>query len=73
MALHQTIDAEKLALYREVYQERYPEDDPDTALNKGAIENKASKLFFLNEAGERCLWGPGMCLSGPLVFFFFKY
>jgi hypothetical protein len=63
MALHQTIDAEKLALYRELCQERYPEDDPDTALNKGVIKNKASELFFLNEAGERCLWGPGMCLA----------
>ena len=62
MALQQKVDAETLALAHERAQHNYPDHNPDIALNKYIVANKISNLFFLNEAGERCLWGPGQYL-----------
>lgn len=59
MALHQTVDAETLAWYYKHAQRQYPDDDFETALNKWIKEEKEPGLFFLNEAGERCIWGAG--------------
>jgi hypothetical protein len=63
MAPHRIADAETVARYKEWAQEKCPEDDPDTALNKYVIKDKTQGIFFINETGDRCLWGDGKCLS----------
>jgi hypothetical protein len=63
MALHQTVDAETLAWYYERAKRQYPDDNPETALNKLIIKEKRPEVFFLNESGERCVWGAGKFFS----------
>lgn len=69
MALHQTVDTETLARYKERAQRKYPYDDPETALNQLIIDKRISDVFFINEAGERCVWGTGEC-GQELIFCF---
>jgi hypothetical protein len=63
MALHQTVDAETLAWYNERAKKHYPDDNPETALNKLIIKEKKPEMFFFNESGERCIWGAGKFFS----------
>jgi hypothetical protein len=63
MALHQTVNAETLAWYHERAKRHYPDDNPETALNKLIINEKRPEDFFLNESGERCVWGAGKFFS----------
>ena len=63
MALPQTVDAETLAWYYERARRQYPDDNPETALNQWIIKEKKSSMFFLNESGERCVWGAGKFFS----------
>jgi len=69
MILHQTVDAKFLEPAKEVSHERYPEDPPEIALNKWVIESKLPGFFFLDDSGERFLWGGGECLfTMPIIF-----
>ena len=72
MTLQQTIDTESLASHQKEAQHDYPNDDPDFALSKYIAKNKLSDLYFLNEAGERCLWGPGQYHLGILLVYCLK-
>lgn len=64
MALKLDVNAEYLGNAQDLAQHDYPNDDSDVALNKFIVGNKMPNLFFLNEAGQRCLWGPGKYHSG---------
>jgi len=63
MAPHQTVDAELLAWYYERAKRHYPDDNSETALNKWIIKEEKPEMFFLNEFGERCVWGAGKFFS----------
>jgi hypothetical protein len=60
MALYQKVHTVILAHYKELSLQEFPEDDPDDALNKLIIRDQIKDVFFLNQAGERCLWGKSM-------------
>ena len=69
MPIHQRVDAQFLEPAKQQSQEKYPDDPPEIALNKWVIEQKLDGFFFLNETGERFLWGAGECLTWLLQFF----
>jgi len=59
MALQQTTDGWTLDLYRSDADKEYPEEDSDKALEIYAKEHGIGGIFFLNDSGDRCIWGPG--------------
>jgi len=59
MALKQTLSGWNFESHKKDAVEKYPDEDPEKALERHAREEGIEGIFFLNQAGERCRWGPG--------------
>jgi len=58
MALQQKLEDWDLNLHQINAIEKYPNDDPSIALENYTREHFIEGIFFLNDAKERCIWGP---------------
>jgi hypothetical protein len=59
MALQQTMNEYTLQYHQSDAEERYPSEDSGRALERYAKEHGIEGIFFLNDDGDRCVWGPG--------------
>lgn len=65
MAVQQTLDESTLDYHKDDAKRKYPDEEPDTALQKHVNDECIEGIFFLDESGERRVWGPG---KSPVVF-----
>lgn len=59
MALQQTMDGYAFENHKIDAAEKYPEEELNTAVEKYAREHRIEGGFFLGDAGDRFVWGPG--------------